>query len=216
MFQAISHFLFLLFFLSLSPVAVTLDLVEHTVGETILCLGDSLTHGMYVTPDDETGQSSHPYSLQLTKSLKSATTVIEAGTNGATLTDMLATLPSLLRTHDPLVVIILGGTNDLGRGGVNATHDHMLGRLAQLHKLALNHIRADKKKVITIAITIPPVDGHDEDVDATRIKVCERCSALLSCSALLCLLCSAVLCSDLGNYLLCLILSLLSTLMSMK
>lgn len=171
MHSSVSQLLFLLLFLSLNQGVLTINLVEYTHGETILCLGDSLTYGMYVTPDDETGQSSHSYSLQLAKSLKSGSVTINAGTNGATLTDMLTALPALLTTHNPLAVIILGGTNDLIRGGANATYDRMVGTLAQIHKLALGHVRADKKKVVTVAVTIPPVDGLDDDQDTTRNKV---------------------------------------------
>jgi len=158
-------------FISQIPVALTIDLVEYTTGSTILCIGDSLTHGLYVSQDDESGQSSHPYAIQLTKSLKSASTVIEEGTNGATLSEMLNQLPSLIKKHNPLMVIILGGTNDLGHGGGNATHDRILNNLIQLHKQALSHTRSDKKKVVTVGVTIPPADGHDEEQESTRLKV---------------------------------------------
>lgn len=173
---AVSRLLWLLVTLSLSLEVFTTDLVQYAFNDTILCLGDSLTHGLYVTSDDEPGESSnaHPYSLQLEKSLKSSSVVIEAGTNGATLSEMLTSLPSLLAQYNPIVVVILGGTNDLiqagGENGI-ATPDRMMASIAQLHKIALNYVRKDKKKVMTVAITIPPVDGHGDTQEATRSKV---------------------------------------------
>lgn len=172
--------LYTLLVASQTPMAFTIDLVDYSTGSTVLCLGDSLTHGLHVSPDDESGSSSHshPYTIQLTKSLsqslsqsslKSPANVIEEGVNGATLKEMLARLPDLMKKYDPLIVVILGGTNDLGMGHANATH--MLSTLAQLHKVALTHLRSDKKKVVTLGVTIPPVDGHDEEQDITRNKV---------------------------------------------
>ena len=161
----------LVLFSSLLSGVIATDLVEYTRGHTILCVGDSLTHGLYVTPDDTSGDSSHSYTLQLTKSLKEGATVVEAGVNGATLTDMLKAQPYLLKQHNPLLVIILGGSNDLNHGGQNATYERMMHHLAQLHKMSLSYVRSDKLKVITIAITIPPFDGHDEDKESTRIRV---------------------------------------------
>jgi lysophospholipase L1-like esterase len=169
--------LYALLVASQTPMAFTIDLVDYSTGSTVLCLGDSLTHGLHVSPDDESGRSSHPYTIQLTKSLsqslslslKSPANVIEEGVNGATLKEMLARLPDLMKKYDPLIVVILGGTNDLGMGHANATH--MLSTLAQLHKVALTHLRSDKKKVVTLGVTIPPVDGHDEEQDITRNKV---------------------------------------------
>lgn len=131
--------------------------------QTILCFGDSLTHGMFVTADGE-WRNVHPYSLHL-QELYPLTKVIESGINGENLSQMLARLPSLLTQHQPSLVIILGGTNDL-QGKRDASS--ILVDLMKLHKLCHQHVLPNGQTVKTIVVTIPPAAWFDPLQEGTR------------------------------------------------
>ena len=77
----------------------------------ILAFGDSLTHGTLSPLTKET----HPYTLQLHKHLPSST-IIEKGVPGEVTSHMVERLKVELASLEraPDVIIILGGTNDIG------------------------------------------------------------------------------------------------------
>jgi len=83
----------------------------------ILCFGDSLTEGYC-----DSGCRMRPYSDRLEEVLRKAASglpsvVISAGVSGETTKQMLRRLPCFLASSQKIdVVLILGGTNDLGRG----------------------------------------------------------------------------------------------------
>lgn len=113
---------------------------------------------------------SHSYAQQLKKSLPS-TTIIEEGVPLDTLEKMSHRLPSLLKQHDPLVVVILGGVHDLKAQNTTVSYEGIMSRIARLHKMALSHPRQDGKKVVTMAITLPPVEELTEEEETIRLKV---------------------------------------------
>ena len=87
----------------------------------IVAFGDSLTHGLVVSPRREL--SSHPYTIELTSLLSkhkySNVSVIESGVSGEKTSSMLKRLVDVLSTYKPQVVLILGGTNDLRKSIYN-------------------------------------------------------------------------------------------------
>ncbi len=94
-------FLAFLFFISAGcsqPVA-NLD----SVGETIVCFGDSITEGDGVSPKE-----SYPVLL----GLKLKEKVINAGVSGETTTDGLKRIEKDVLAHDPRIVIVEFGGND--------------------------------------------------------------------------------------------------------
>jgi lysophospholipase L1-like esterase len=131
--------------------------------QTILCFGDSLTHGMYVTADGE-WHNVHPYSLELQKLFPSSK-IIESGINGENLSQMLPRLPSLLTEHQPSLVIILGGTNDL-QGKRDASS--ILVDLMKLHKLCHQQTAPNGQSIKTVVVTIPPAAWFDALQEGTR------------------------------------------------
>lgn len=79
-----------------------------SAGETIICFGDSLTHGTGAGAGED-------YPAQLSRLI--GRPVINAGERGDTTADALRRLGPVLAAHPRIVIIILGG-NDI-RKGVN-------------------------------------------------------------------------------------------------
>jgi lysophospholipase L1-like esterase len=131
--------------------------------QTLLCFGDSLTHGMYILPSGEWTKV-HPYSLHL-QTLLPSTKVIEKGVNGENLSQMLQRLPNLLQELQPEVVIILGGTNDL-----QAKRDasSIIVDLMKIHKTCHGYQLSNGHTVKTIVVTIPPAAWFDALQEGTR------------------------------------------------
>ncbi len=75
-------------------------------GDTIVAFGDSLTFGLGTTPD-----KAYPAVLQALSSV----TVINAGVSGETTAEGKLRLPSVLDEHDPALVILFEGGNDVLR-----------------------------------------------------------------------------------------------------
>ena len=124
-------------------------------GWKILAFGDSLTKGYY-----NYGMKYHPYSTTLAKLLQSQGSVevrikeglylltkqkIEtAGVNGEVTSRMLERLPEELLDKHFDVVIILGGTNDLGW----VTQETIAKIIKKLHEMA--HKAGSKSLMVTI------------------------------------------------------------------
>lgn len=75
-------------------------------GSTVLALGDSLTSGVGATPD-----TAYPAVLQSLTGWQ----VVNGGVSGDTTAQALARLPALLQEHQPALVIVSIGGNDLLR-----------------------------------------------------------------------------------------------------
>jgi lysophospholipase L1-like esterase len=145
------------------PVVPSTPNSDWLENQTILCFGDSLTHGMYVTADGE-WRNVHPYSLELQKLFPSSK-VIESGVSGENLSQMLTRLPTLLAEHQPSLVIILGGTNDL-QGKRDASS--ILVDLMKLHKMCHQQILPNGQTIKSIVVTIPPAAWFDALQEGTR------------------------------------------------
>ena len=123
----------------------------------LVCYGDSITAG-YGLPY---GQS---YPDQLRKMLNAQGyhyTVRNMGSSGATTTDALANLPSVMRLH-PAVVIVEFGGNDGLRGLPLAKSSQNLDQIiAELLKARI--------RVLIAGITLPPNYGQDYIRDFDRV-----------------------------------------------
>ena len=133
---------------------------------SILCFGDSLTHGMYVRNDGE-WRLTHPYSLRLSSLINQTTPhaeVIEAGVSGESVLEMIARLPSLIDKYEPRLVIILGGTND-----VFAKRQDVLSDILNIHRIT--HKAAIHFRITTVAVTIPSACSLDKESDKRRLEI---------------------------------------------
>ena len=80
--------------------------VPSPTGETVICFGDSLTYGTGASPDTS-------YPAYLSRSITEQ--VINAGVPGNTTADALERLDRDVLAHDPKIVLITLGGNDLMR-----------------------------------------------------------------------------------------------------
>lgn len=110
--------------------------------------GDSLTHGMH-----------HPYTQKLNVLMNQHfgldlqhSFVINAGKSGEVTAEMVARIGFLVQKNEPKVVVVLGGTNDLGH---LKPHHSVIENIQQIHEIA----RTINKKpfFFTIAMTIPEI-----------------------------------------------------------
>jgi acyl-CoA thioesterase-1 len=114
-------------------VCVLLAALRPAVGETLICLGDSLTAGYGVDVDE-----AWPALLQqgLDEKLPGRWKVINAGVSGDTTAGGLARVPWLLKAHPDVVLICLGGNDGL-RGldpaASEANLDAMITRFQAAH-----------------------------------------------------------------------------------
>ena len=103
----------------------------------ILAFGNSLTEGWC-----EFGTRFHPYALKLQNLMESeckteSIDIVNKGVSGETTDEMNARLPEVLDEGGPFdIVIILGGTNDLGMR-LDEDGEPLFSRLRSLHELAL-------------------------------------------------------------------------------
>lgn len=123
----------------------------------LVCYGDSITAGLGLPY----GQS---YPDQLQKMLKAQGypyTVRNLGSSGATTTDALANLPSVLRLH-PAVVILEFGGNDGLRGLPLAKSSQNLDQV-------ITALQRARVRVLLAGITLPANYGQDYIRDFNRI-----------------------------------------------
>jgi lysophospholipase L1-like esterase len=128
-------------------------LLDYSTNGLILAFGDSLTHGLYVDEKTNEWRNNHPYAIKLTELLRNKTRVVESGISGELTGHMVERLPSDLKEHSPNLVILLGGTNDIGH---EEKPEKIVENIKKLHQLALRSVgRGNKKATYTIAVTIP-------------------------------------------------------------
>ena len=134
--------------------------------DNILCFGDSLTKGW-----DPERDETHPYAAYLAdftgrKVVKSAgrgiipeniqdRSVVESGYSGEKTGTMVNRMPMALKRAHPGLVIILGGTNDIG-ASPDIHREEIVANLRELHYLAHNTSAELGQDVHTIHLTIPP------------------------------------------------------------
>lgn len=121
-------------------------------GKVILAFGDSLTHGSS-TPY----RKPHPYAIKL-KEYMPLSNIVEMGVPGEVTSSMMERLKvTLHKTNDvPSVVVLLGGTNDIGRGLSNSV---IVSNIIRMHDdIRLLKLQSPEKYGVmkhTILMTIP-------------------------------------------------------------
>jgi len=138
-----------------------MTLANYAKGHTILCFGDSLTFGLV---RDDSSQQQHPYALRLSNLLNNQSNIVHSGIPGETLREMVHRLPTVLKSiRDIRVVIILGGTNDLG---LRYDFHEIIHHIKKLHEISSTHIESSNSTeffynsinpvpIYTVALTIP-------------------------------------------------------------
>jgi acyl-CoA hydrolase len=112
-------------------------------GSLVLALGDSLTEGAGVTPEE-----AWPDLL----ASRTGWVVINGGASGDTSGDALRRLPALLEEHDPVLVLVALGGNDMLR---HVPRQETVANLGEI--LAL--IKAHGAKPVLLATPEPSVAG---------------------------------------------------------
>lgn len=115
----------------------------------ILAFGDSLTEGWC-----DFGAKFHPYTRKLQSLIQArakskSVDIVNRGVSGEMTEQMSTRLPLVLNKDGPFdLVIILGGTNDLGMS-LNKDGEPLFRRLRSLHEIALRH------SPLSVAVTVP-------------------------------------------------------------
>eukprot|EP01084_Bolivina_argentea_P106516 190572_1 len=135
----------------------------------ILCFGDSLTHGYL-----NMGRQHIPYSNTLQKLIETdyncfKLEIIESGVDGEKITfSMVNRITELMKNNTFDIVVVLGGTNDVGTAKKASQIIDALNKIYTLITV--------KHKAKCIALTIPPYGGvlskhNDGDFANTRSEV---------------------------------------------
>jgi len=145
-------------------------MVDETKGHTIVAFGDSLTAGYWKVNRSQLDPFFHSYAHKLRTLLLNASKVVEVGLSGERTDEMLFRLPAVLKQHAATkLVIILGGTNDLAYGRMQASD--IVENVKQLHRMALNcsaFTPGHHSVVYTIAVTLPPSQWTQRPPHATK------------------------------------------------
>lgn len=107
------------------------QLPRLNAGDTIVAFGDSLTHGTGTTEDQA-------YPAALSRLIKR--TVINAGVPGETTAEGLERLPEILQEHQPKLVLLCLGGNDMLRRQNNGQIESNLRQMIQSIKASGVHV----------------------------------------------------------------------------
>lgn len=139
------------------------NLLEYVKGgRGILCFGDSLTKGLAPDLSPTEWEKYWPYTKQLkiliSKHFNNDTSVIpkivDDGINGELVSRMKHRISFLLSKSLYDVVVVLGGTNDLGH---HRSKDEILKDLYDIHHTIYNFGLKSNRTIVSFAITIPPL-----------------------------------------------------------
>ena len=141
----------------------------------IVCFGDSLTLGYQSPSPGSPFVESIPYGTELQEWLGGEGQVLVRGVCGETTQDMRLRFQEDVLAPSPKVVIILGGTNDLGLG---------ISPAGIMENLKFFYQHAQNQEILPVAITVPslrenPGQNDESDEFPTRISpVVEQAIAL--------------------------------------
>lgn len=142
-------------------------------GMIIVCFGDSLTAGFQSPSADNPNGLHTPYGDVLQAHLGEQAQVITSGVCGELTREMVLRFSESVLRHGPTVVVILGGSNDLGW---NADTDDIMQNLVTLYE------RTTAANAIPIPITVPSIridgNGHSPDARAFLAHHLQRRSVL--------------------------------------
>lgn len=168
--------------LGLFSAVKSLPIESFVNGRSIITFGDSLTHGLYRSDDPKDKLGHHPYSIALKGLLNDTTVVVEeSGTNGARASELMYKLSPLLRDKkrpEPIFVVILAGTNDLG---YHLSHNSIIWHLKKMHNEVQQYAIDKKRNVYTLAVAIPQLAWKVKQTDRTKTnellkEYAERCN----------------------------------------
>jgi len=144
------------------------SILNYTKERGILCFGDSLTKGL--SPEKDEWEKYHPYSIQLSRLINNHFNnvtnikVVDDGVNGEMTSIMNHRITLILSKTLYDVVIVLGGTNDLGH---HRSKDEILNDIYEIHSTVHNFGIKSNRTIVTFAMTIPPLEWKvDETVRA--------------------------------------------------
>ncbi len=147
----------LCFLFTFRPIHASTNLVDWTKGYTIVAFGDSLTAGYWKQTRGQFEPFFHAYAIRLRELLNNGSTIVEKGLSGERTDEMTHRLPYVLKAQPKTkLVIILGGTNDLGSGRLPT--EETVANIKALHRIALNSSALSpqhQEVVYTVAVTIP-------------------------------------------------------------
>jgi acyl-CoA thioesterase-1 len=128
----------------------------------VVAMGDSLTVGFQAYGVNQDMGKSTPYTDFITDRVRTdfqsdslSVEIINKGIVGELCEQMLARFDSDVIRHSPKVVIILGGSNDLGWG---LSPREILSTLIKMYGLSLDN------QITPIACTVPSILGYDEGI----------------------------------------------------
>lgn len=119
---------------------------EMTMPPLIICFGDSLTAGFQSPSHEHPRGCETPYGQFLQDRLGSTARVIVSGICGELTGDMTMRFRRDVLDRQPAVVVVLGGTNDLGW---NAHPQEIMGNLVKMYEQAL------AGQVQPVPVTVP-------------------------------------------------------------
>lgn len=140
---SIRHFILLIVVLVLAAACSKVKQEAIPAGSRVLALGDSLTAGAGVTPEE-----AWPDLL----ASRTGWVVINGGVSGDTSGAALLRLPALLEQHDPVLVLVALGGNDMLR------HIPQQETIANLEKI-VSLIKAHGAKTVLLATPNPSLMG---------------------------------------------------------
>lgn len=140
---SIRHFILLIAVLVLAAACSKVKQEAIPAGSRVLALGDSLTAGAGVTPEE-----AWPDLL----ANRTGWVVINGGVSGDTSGAALLRLPALLEQHDPVLVLVALGGNDMLR------HIPQQETIANLEKI-VGLIKAHGAKTVLLATPNPSLMG---------------------------------------------------------
>jgi acyl-CoA thioesterase-1 len=134
--------------LALAALALSTPLPAPAAERVIVALGDSLTTGLGVTPDE-----AYPARLQARLAREGYPyRVVNAGVSGDTTTGALRRLPWLLRQRPEIAIVALGANDGLRGQSV----DVMRANLTEI----VRQLRAAGAQVLLVGMRLPPNYGN--------------------------------------------------------
>ena len=80
---------------------------------------------------------------------------------------MVHRLPGAMQKHNPKLIIILGGTNDLG---MHHPTENIIRSVTRLHEIALRSGKGTTEPTYTIAMTLPQLTWSVDENDRLEIN----------------------------------------------
>ncbi len=118
----------------------------------IICFGDSLTAGFQAPTRENPSGHATPYGAWVQEFIGSAGEVLTSGVCGEVTGEMLLRFRRDVLVHRPRIVVILGGTNDLGW---NARPDAIMHNLVKLYEQTL------AAGGVPVPVTVPSIRVED-------------------------------------------------------